>query len=177
MSVLAISPQYSLADENYGHYAHNESMLADNCNFFNTFNLFSISVENNDLNFDEFFTNCKAISHASNSDKSKKKRNVEDDSYDNVNEFVMDCIPEQPQEGELPLAMQIIVHETESIVRKNVDKKTENEKSQVLLEISELGTTAVNIPFIVILEDIPDPNWHITFMALTKKRILYFHLT
>ena len=152
-------------------------MLADNRDFFNTFNLSSISVENNDLNFDEFITNCKAISHASNSDKWKEKKNVKDDSYDNINEFVVKCIPEQPQEEELPLAMQIIVYETELMVRKNVGKRTENEKSQVLPEISELGTTAVNISSIVISEDIPDPNWHISFMVLTKKRILHSYLT
>ena len=69
MSVLALPPQYSLADENYGHHAHNESMLADDHHSFNTFNLFSMSVENNDLNFDEFITNCEAINHASTSDK------------------------------------------------------------------------------------------------------------
>lgn len=44
-------------------------MPADDRNSFNTFNLSSMSVENNNLNFDEFITNCKAISHASNSDK------------------------------------------------------------------------------------------------------------
>ena len=54
--------------------------------------------------------------------------------------------------------MQIIVHETESIVRKNVGERIENKKFQVLPEISELGTKAVNIPSIVIPEDIPDPN-------------------
>lgn len=96
MSILALLPQYSSADENYGHYPYNKSMLADNHDFFNTFNLFFISVKNNDLNFDEFIINYKAISHASNSDKWKEKRNVKNNSYDNVNEFVMEYIPEQP---------------------------------------------------------------------------------
>lgn len=44
-------------------------MLANDFDFLNTFNLFFISVENKDLNFDEFIANCKTISHASNSDK------------------------------------------------------------------------------------------------------------
>lgn len=177
MSVLALLPQYSSADENYGHHTHNESMLVDDHHSFNTFNLFSMSVENDDLNFDEFITNCEAISHASTSDKWEEKRNVKDDSYDNADEFVVERIPKQSQEVELPLAMQTIVHETESIVRKNVGERTENEGSQVLLEISEPRTTAGNIPSIVIPEDIPDPNWHISFIALTKKRILHSHLT
>lgn len=69
MNVLTLFPQYLSTDESYGHYAYNESMLADDCDFFNIFNLFSISVKNNNLNFDEFITNCKVISHASNSDK------------------------------------------------------------------------------------------------------------
>ena len=69
MSVLVLSLQYSSADENYWHHAYNESMLADDYHSFNTFNLFSISVENDDLNFDEFITNCKAIINASTSDK------------------------------------------------------------------------------------------------------------
>ena len=69
ISVLALPSQYLLADENYGHYAHNKSMLADDCDSFNTFNLSLMSVENNDLNFDELIANCKTISHASNSDK------------------------------------------------------------------------------------------------------------
>lgn len=42
------------------------------------------------------------------------------------------------------------------MVRKNDGKRIENEKFRVLLEISELGTTAINIPFIVFSEDIPD---------------------
>ncbi len=69
MSVLALRPQYSSADENYGHHAHNESILADHHHSFNTFNLSSMSVENDDLNFDEFITNCEAICHASICDK------------------------------------------------------------------------------------------------------------
>ena len=73
--------------------------------------------------------------------------------------------------------MQTIVHETESMVRNNVGERTENKRSQVLPGISELRTTAVNIPSIVIPEDIPDPNWHISFLALTKKRIFHSHLT
>ncbi len=89
----------------------------------------------------------------------------------------MERIPKQPQEVTLRLAIQTIFHETESMVRKNVGKRTENERSQVLPEMSEPRTTAVNIPSIVIPEDIPDLNWHISFMALTKKRILHFHLT
>lgn len=44
------------------------------------------------------------------------------------------------------------------MVKKNVDERTENEKSWVVLEISKYGTTAVNIPSIVISEDIPDLN-------------------
>ena len=88
----------------------------------------------------------------------------------------MECIPKQPKEVELPLAIQTIVHETESMVRKNFGERTENEISQVLPEISEPRTTAVNIPSIVISKDIPDLNWHISFMALTKKRILHSHL-
>lgn len=151
-------------------------MLDDDHDSFNAFNLSSMSVQNDDLNFDELITNCEAISHASTSGKWEEKRNVRDDSYDNVNEFVVECFPEQPQEVELPLAMQMIVHETESMVRKNVGERTENEGSQVLPEISEPRITAVNIPSIVISEDISDPNWHISFMALTKKRILHSHL-
>ncbi len=177
MSVLALLPQYSSANENYGHHAHNESMLADDHHSFNTFILSSITVENNDMNFDEFITNYEAISHASTSDKWEEKRNVKDDSHDNADEFVVERIPKQPQKVELPLAIQTIVHETESMVRKNVGERTENERSQVVLEISEPRTTAVNIPSIVIPEDIPDPNWHISFMALIKKRILHFYLT
>lgn len=73
--------------------------------------------------------------------------------------------------------MQIIVHETKSMVRQNVGEKTENEKSQVFSEISEFGISVINIPSIMIPEDIPDPNYHISFMALTKKRKLYSHLT
>lgn len=69
ISVLALPLQYSSADKNYGHYAHNKSMLADDCDSFDTFNLSSILVQNNDLNLDEFITNCKIISYASNSDK------------------------------------------------------------------------------------------------------------
>lgn len=70
-------------------------MPANDRDSFNSFNLSSISVENDDLNFDKFITNCKAISHTSNSDKWKEKRNVKDDFYDNVDEFVIECIPEQ----------------------------------------------------------------------------------
>lgn len=80
-------------------------MLADNCDSFNTFNLFFMSVENNDLNFNEFITNCKAINHASNFDKWKEKRNVKDDSYDNINEFIVKCISEQFWKNKLPLAI------------------------------------------------------------------------
>lgn len=73
--------------------------------------------------------------------------------------------------------MQIIVHETESIIRKNVGERTENKKFQVLPKISELEATAINISSIMISEDISDLNWHISFIALTKKRILHFYLT
>lgn len=69
MSLLALLLQYSSADKNYGYYTYNKSILADDCDFFNTFNLFFISIENKDLNFDGFIINCKAFSHASNSDK------------------------------------------------------------------------------------------------------------
>lgn len=91
-------------------------MLADNCDLFNTCNLFSILIENNDLNFDKFIKNYEAISHMSNFNKQKEKKNIKDDFYDNINEFVMECIPKQPQEKELPFAMQIIVYKTELIV-------------------------------------------------------------
>lgn len=73
--------------------------------------------------------------------------------------------------------MQIIIQETESMVRKNGSERTENEKFQVLPEIFELWTTVVNIFSIVIFEYIPNLNWHISFMTLTKNRILYSHLT
>ncbi len=63
------------------------------------------------------------------------------------------------------------------MVIKNVGERTENGRSQVLPKISEPRTTAVNISSIVIPEDIPDPNWHISFMALTKKRVLHSHFT
>ena len=89
----------------------------------------------------------------------------------------MKRISKQPQEVELPLSIQTIVHEIDPIVRKNFGERTENERYQVLHEISEPRTTAVNIPSIVIPEDMTDPNWHISFMALTKKRIPHSHLT
>lgn len=98
MIVLAFPPKYSSADKNYRHYAYNKSILANDYDFFNTFNLSSILVKNDDLKFDEFITNCKAISHASNSDNWKEKKNVKDDSYNNVNKFVVNCILEQPLE-------------------------------------------------------------------------------
>ena len=63
------------------------------------------------------------------------------------------------------------------MVKKNVSERTENEKSQVLTKISEPRTKAVNILSVMIPEDIPDPNWHISFMGLTKKKILHSHLT
>ncbi len=69
MSVLALPPPYSSADGNYRHHAHNESILADDNHSFNTFNLNSMSVEKNDLNFDEFITNCEAICYSSTTDK------------------------------------------------------------------------------------------------------------
>ena len=71
-------------------------MLADDRDFFNTLNLFFISVKNNDLKFDEFITNYKAISYAFNFDKGKEKINVEGDSYDNIDEFVVKSISKQP---------------------------------------------------------------------------------
>lgn len=150
MSILALPSQYSSVDENYGHHTHNESLLADDHHSFYAFDISSIPVENNDLNFDEFITTCEAISHASTSGRLKEKSNVEDDSDDNADEFVVERILENSQEVELPLSMQTIVHETELMVRRNVSERTENEGSQVLPEISEPRTTAVKIPSLVI---------------------------
>ncbi len=94
MSVLAFPPQCSSTDDNHGHNAHNESMLADDHHFLNTFSLSLMSVENDNLNFDEFITNCEAVSHASTSDKWEEKRNVKDDSFYNTDEFVVERIPQ-----------------------------------------------------------------------------------
>ena len=69
MSVLVLPAQSSSADENYRHHSHNESLLADDHDSFNIFNLSSMSVENDHLNFDELMTNCEAISHVYTSDK------------------------------------------------------------------------------------------------------------
>lgn len=80
-------------------------LLIDDHDFLNTFNFSSMLVENNNLNFNEFITNCKAINHIFTFDKWEKKRNVKNDSYDNINEFVLDCIFEQSQKIELPFTI------------------------------------------------------------------------
>lgn len=73
--------------------------------------------------------------------------------------------------------MKTIVYETESMVRRTVGERTENKRSQVLPKIFEPNTTIVNIFFLVVYKDIVDPNWHISFMTLTKKGIQYYSLT
>lgn len=49
-----------------------------------------------------FFTNSKAINHISISDRLEKKSNIEDNFYDNIDELVVECIPENFQRLELP---------------------------------------------------------------------------
>lgn len=44
-------------------------MVANNYDFFNIFDFCLMLVKNYDLNFDEFITNCKAISYTSNFNK------------------------------------------------------------------------------------------------------------
>lgn len=87
------------------------------------FNLFFILIKNNNLNFNKFIINCKTISYISNFDKQKKKKNIKDNFYNNINKFVIKCIFKQFQEKELSFIIQIIVYKTELMVRKNVSKK------------------------------------------------------
>lgn len=70
-------------------------MLDDNYFFFNIFNLLFKSVINNYLIFTQFITNYKAISHVFKYNKYEKKRNIEDNFYDNINELFVKCISEQ----------------------------------------------------------------------------------
>lgn len=63
------------------------------------------------------------------------------------------------------------------MVKKNVNKRTKNEKSRFFLKISELGITVINILSIMILENIPDSNKYISFIVLIKKKIFHFYLT
>lgn len=177
MSILALPSYYSSVNDNYGHHSYNESLIPDECCSFYAFDSSSMSVENHDLNFDEFITNCKAISHLSTSDRGAKMSNIENDSYDNTDEFVVKRISENFQELGLSLPIQTIVPEIESMVKKNICERTENKGSQVLFEISEPSTTTVNILFLVIHEDKANPNWHTSFMTLTRKGIQYSPLT
>lgn len=54
--------------------------------------------------------------------------------------------------------MQIFVYKTESMIKKNVGKRIENEKSQVFLKIFKLEIIAENITSIMIFKDIPNTN-------------------
>lgn len=118
MTVFALFPQYLSINKNYRYYTKNESMLANDYDFFSIFNLFSILVKNNNLNFDEFITNCKAISFIFTLNKYKKKRNVRNNSYNNVKKFVVKCIFEQSQKIKLFFAIEIIIYKTKLIVKK-----------------------------------------------------------
>lgn len=64
MSVLALPSYYLSANENYGHHSHNKSLIPDKSHSFHAFDSSFMLIENDDLNFDEFITNCKAINHA-----------------------------------------------------------------------------------------------------------------
>lgn len=177
MNVLALLFYYSSANENDGYHSHNESLIPDERHSFYTFDSCFMLIENDDLNIDQFITNYKCINHVSNSNQGAKMSNIEDYLYDNTNKFIVVRSSENFQQLKLLLPIQTIVYETEAIVRKNVGKKTENERFQVLSQISESNTTSVNILFLVIHEDIADPNWHISFIILTKKGIQHFGLT
>lgn len=89
MSVLAVISYYSSANKNYEHHTHNKSLISDEHYFFHAFDSFSMLVENNDLNFNEFIINCKVINYTSISNRVEERSNVEDNLYDNVDEFVV----------------------------------------------------------------------------------------
>lgn len=76
--------------------ACNKSMLADE----SSFKVFDSVAEdvNDDLNFDEFITNCKAIVYEYSSYKSKDQSDAEDSAmnYD-ADEYVIMRIPEESQ--------------------------------------------------------------------------------
>lgn len=112
ISVLALPSYYSSENENYGRNTYNEFLILDGRYFFHVFDSFSISVEDDDLNFDKIITNCKAISHISVSDRVEESSNVENDLYDNINKFFIERISENFQKPDLPLLMQTITYET-----------------------------------------------------------------
>lgn len=177
ISILTLLSLYLLVDESNRYYTYNISLLANDYYSFYVFDYFSISIKKNDLNFDEYIRNYKAISHASTSDRLKEKSNVENDFNDNIDEFVVEHISKKFQKIELLLSIFTIIYEIKSIVRKIFGKKTENERSRVFPEISEPKIIAVKILFLMIYKDIADSNWYISFIVLMEKKLLYFHLT
>lgn len=74
--------------------ACNRSMLADESSF-KAFDSVAEDV-NDDLNFDEFIINCKAVAHESSSYKSKDQSDAEESAmnYD-ADEYIIMRIPEK----------------------------------------------------------------------------------
>ena len=96
MSILSHSLSNPLADISYEQNACNGSMLADESSF-KAFDFVAKNV-NNDLNFDEFITNCKVVTHESSFYKSKDQSDAKESAmnYD-ADEYVIMRISEESQ--------------------------------------------------------------------------------
>lgn len=129
ISVFAFLFYYSSIDENDEHHTHNKSSILNKHHFFHESDFLFTLIRNDDLNFNEFIINCKAIHYASTFDGLEKKGNVEGSSYNNVDEFDAKCNSEKFQKSELPLSTQLIDYKTILMIRKIISKKIEHKRS------------------------------------------------
>lgn len=118
-------------------------MLSNNISF--NISDFFTGVENNNLNFNKFVINYKAISHKSYLNISKKLSDIKDlfIKYE-VNEFVDKQTSKKGYIKLQTLYSLIHMHLTKIIVRKNDNNRDKNKKSYSFFQISELITITIN---------------------------------
>lgn len=172
LSHFLLNPSATMS---YKQNACNGSMLA-NASSFEAFDFIAEDV-NNDLNFNKFMTNGKAVAHESSSYKSKDQSDAKKSAINyNANKYVIMRIPEKSQ-----VELQISFCQTDSdlvklLIRKNDHDRDENTGSHFLSKISEPLVATVNLLSTIPLADFTNPNWHISFMTLIDKKLLLSHM-
>lgn len=134
-----------------------ESMLSYEMSLYSS-NSF-VETENDDLDFDRFIMDCKAISHESSQKVYKEFSDFGDSpsSYD-ADEYVIEQTPEKFQEKLQTSSPHAYIPPTKTMVRRNDNKRDKNNQSYVHSDISEPISTAVNILSLLLLAEFADPN-------------------
>lgn len=175
MSVYANFVMNPWANMSYKPNTCNKSIQSNNISF--NISDFFAKVEDNNLNFNEFIINCKAISHESFLDISKKLSDIKDLSIEyDIDKFVIERISQKVQVKLKTSSSLAYIYSTENMVEKNDNNEYKNEKSYSPFQISKPIIAAINILSTFLSKNIADPNWHISFMTIEEKSLLYYHL-